>query len=125
MLCPLERISFLSEQLSARLLRTFPRMLQRTATISASARRLATTLSAGGTGDPAAYCRSLVQKHDYESYLCSHFYPRERQPGFFALKAFFVRLSFLPSSLSLCADCERRSSSRCCRIPCQTRLLAG
>ena len=54
---------------------------------------LATTINTGGVENPTAYCKSLVQKHDYESYLCSYFYPRLSQPGYFALKAFFVSAS--------------------------------
>ena len=45
---------------------------------------------AKGTADPAGYCKDLVRKHDYESFLTSPFYPREMQSGYFALKAFYV-----------------------------------
>lgn len=54
---------------------------------------MATSNPAGGigsAGDANAYCRALVQKHDYEAYLCSYFYPRAAQPGYFALRAFNV-----------------------------------
>jgi NADH dehydrogenase [ubiquinone] 1 alpha subcomplex assembly factor 6 len=43
-----------------------------------------------GTMDPHAYCKDLVRKHDYDSFLTSYFYPREAQSGFFAIKAFSV-----------------------------------
>lgn len=43
-----------------------------------------------GSADPAGYCKELVRKHDYESFLTSQFYPREMQGGYFALKAFYV-----------------------------------
>lgn len=43
--------------------------------------------------DPAAYCRELVRKHDYESFLISKFWRTgEQQDGYFAIKAFSVRL---------------------------------
>jgi NADH dehydrogenase [ubiquinone] 1 alpha subcomplex assembly factor 6 len=70
------------------LLRVLRRLPRRTARIHVA--RLATAINSGGVENPAAYCKSLVQKHDYESYLCSYFYPRMSQPGYFALKAFFV-----------------------------------
>lgn len=41
--------------------------------------------------DPAGYCRDLVRRQDYESYLVSQFYPKHLQGGYFALKAFSVR----------------------------------
>ena len=47
--------------------------------------------SAGGTKDPNVYCRDFVRTHDYESYLISQFYPKEKRNGYFALKAFYVR----------------------------------
>lgn len=40
--------------------------------------------------DPAGYCKDLVRKVDYESYLISKFYPPELQNGYFAIKAFSV-----------------------------------
>ena len=43
-----------------------------------------------GLADPAAYCRDLVRKRDYESYLIGSFYPRHIQGAFFALRAFYV-----------------------------------
>lgn len=43
-----------------------------------------------GLANPAAYCREFVRKHDYESFLVSHFYPKAAQDGFFAIKAFSV-----------------------------------
>ena len=55
---------------------------------------MATVLSsspdARGAADPASYCKDLVQKYDYESFLTAPFYPREMQKGYFALKAFYV-----------------------------------
>lgn len=44
-----------------------------------------------GTSNPTQYCKDLVQKHDYEGYLTSRFYPREYQSAFYALRAFYVR----------------------------------
>jgi len=52
-----------------------------------SLRRSITTI---GLANPAAYCRDFVRKHDYESFLVSHFYPKAAQDGFFAIKAFSV-----------------------------------
>jgi NADH dehydrogenase [ubiquinone] 1 alpha subcomplex assembly factor 6 len=46
-----------------------------------------------GSADPSVYCKDLVRKYDYESFLTSQFYPKEMQGGYFALKAFYV--SFL------------------------------
>ena len=43
--------------------------------------------------NPDAYCRDLVRKQDYESYLIGQFFPQERQGGYYALKAFAVRLT--------------------------------
>lgn len=43
-----------------------------------------------GMADPAAYCKDLVRKRDYESYLIGAFYPRHFQGAFFALRAFYV-----------------------------------
>ncbi|KAF8754957.1 Squalene/phytoene synthase [Rhizoctonia solani] len=54
----------------------------------------------GGTNEANAYCRELVRKHDYESYLCSYFYPRAAQPGYFALRAFNVELAMIRESVS-------------------------
>jgi hypothetical protein len=58
-------------------------------------RRLVTTSTPDqsgivGTADPTGYCKDLVRKHDYESFLMSQFYPKELQSGYFALKAFSV-----------------------------------
>lgn len=50
--------------------------------------------------DPAGYCRDLVRRQDYESYLVSQFYPKHLQGGYFALKAFSVRrVAFVSYSL--------------------------
>ncbi|KAF8510069.1 isoprenoid synthase domain-containing protein [Hysterangium stoloniferum] len=62
--------------------------------------RFATSVNSGSTGNHAEYCRALVQRHDYESYLSSYFYPRTLQPGYFALKAFFLELAMLPETVS-------------------------
>ncbi|KAF8513761.1 isoprenoid synthase domain-containing protein [Gautieria morchelliformis] len=64
------------------------------------AARLATSINSGGAENPSAYCKSLVQKHDYESYLCSQFYPHSSQPGYFALKAFFLELAMVQENVS-------------------------
>ena len=45
-----------------------------------------------GLADPTAYCRDLVRKHDYESFLLSHFYPKQKQDAYFAIKAFSVSI---------------------------------
>ena len=44
----------------------------------------------GGLQDPESYCKDLVRKRDYEWFLISHFYPKELQGAFFALRAFYV-----------------------------------
>ncbi|QRV77564.1 Squalene/phytoene synthase [Ceratobasidium sp. AG-Ba] len=67
------------------------------------ARRFATnnsSVNAGGTSDANTYCRELVRKHDYEAYLCSYFYPRAAQPGYFALRAFNVELAMIRETVS-------------------------
>ncbi|KAI0056570.1 hypothetical protein BV25DRAFT_1565467 [Artomyces pyxidatus] len=50
--------------------------------------------------DPDAYCKAFVRKHDYESFLVSQFYPKAKQKGYFALKAFYVELSTIQDSVS-------------------------
>ncbi|CAE6415257.1 unnamed protein product [Rhizoctonia solani] len=54
----------------------------------------------GGTSESNAYCRELVRKHDYEAYLCSYFYPRAAQPGYFALRALNVELAMIRETVS-------------------------
>ncbi|TFK52614.1 hypothetical protein OE88DRAFT_1657972 [Heliocybe sulcata] len=56
--------------------------------------------SSGGVEDPGAYCRDLLRKHDYESFLMSPFYPEHHRAGYFALKAFYVELAMLQESVS-------------------------
>ncbi|KAK7056769.1 hypothetical protein VNI00_002486 [Paramarasmius palmivorus] len=56
--------------------------------------------AASGQANPAQYCRELVQKHDYESFLISHFFPKELQGGYFALKAFSVELAMVQDNVS-------------------------
>ncbi|KAG8907608.1 hypothetical protein FRB99_003303 [Tulasnella sp. 403] len=58
------------------------------------------TQASGGLDDPTTYCRNLVRKHDYDSLLCSYFYPRRTQPAYFALKAFNVELAMVRESVS-------------------------
>ncbi|KAJ8080579.1 hypothetical protein PM082_017413 [Marasmius tenuissimus] len=53
-----------------------------------------------GEADAAQYCRDLVRKHDYESYLISQFFPKEYQGGYFALKAFSVELAMVSDTVS-------------------------
>jgi NADH dehydrogenase [ubiquinone] 1 alpha subcomplex assembly factor 6 len=43
-----------------------------------------------GLADPVAYCKELVRKHDYESFLLAPFYPKDAQAGYYAIKAFAV-----------------------------------
>ena len=42
--------------------------------------------------DHTSYCKDFVRQHDYASYLISQFYPKDAQSGYFALKAFSVRI---------------------------------
>lgn len=44
----------------------------------------------GVTQNPESYCKDLVRSRDYEWFLISHFYPKELQGAFFALRAFYV-----------------------------------
>ncbi|KAI0761935.1 isoprenoid synthase domain-containing protein [Trametes elegans] len=53
-----------------------------------------------GNTDPLAYCRDLVRKRDYESYLIGSFYPRHTQGAFFALRAFYVELASVQDTVS-------------------------
>jgi NADH dehydrogenase [ubiquinone] 1 alpha subcomplex assembly factor 6 len=48
--------------------------------------------SEAGISSPAEYCKDLVRKHDYEGYLTSQLYPKRFQGGYFALRAFYVRV---------------------------------
>ncbi|KAI0648011.1 isoprenoid synthase domain-containing protein [Trametes meyenii] len=71
------------------------------------ARGLARTMSTrqptsveAGIADPAAYCKDLVRKRDYESYLIGSSYPRHFQGAFFALRAFYVELASVQDSVS-------------------------
>lgn len=48
----------------------------------------------------ATYCRSFVQKHDYESWLLSPFYPKDLRDDYFALKAFQVELAMIQDHVS-------------------------
>lgn len=50
----------------------------------------------GDLRDPEGYCRDLVRKRDYEWFLVSHFYPKELQGAFFALRAFYVSYASRP-----------------------------
>lgn len=61
------------------------------------------TAAAAGPSDPHAYCRDYVQKHDYDSYLNSYFYPRYAQNGYFAIKAFSVRTTVKLCQLFTCS----------------------
>lgn len=57
---------------------------------TACRRHLATSVAEGGAQNPSAYCSDLVRKRDYESFLISHFWPRELREHFIALRAFYV-----------------------------------
>ncbi|KAF9533111.1 isoprenoid synthase domain-containing protein [Crepidotus variabilis] len=63
-------------------------------------RTVSTSTSTVGLTDPHAYCRDLVRKHDYDSYLNSFFYPSETWNVFFAVKAFSVELATIQDSVS-------------------------
>ncbi|KAJ7288305.1 Squalene/phytoene synthase [Mycena rebaudengoi] len=56
---------------------------------------------AEGAPDPAVYCRELVQKHDYESFLVSKFWPPALQEGYFAVKAFSTELATVQDNVTL------------------------
>ncbi|KAF8631031.1 hypothetical protein AX15_002642 [Amanita polypyramis BW_CC] len=53
-----------------------------------------------GLTDPIAYCRNLVRKHDYGSFLLAPFYPKEVQDAYFAIKAFAVELATVQDNVS-------------------------
>ncbi|KIO27028.1 hypothetical protein M407DRAFT_195197 [Tulasnella calospora MUT 4182] len=50
--------------------------------------------------DSNAYCRDLVRKHDYDSFLTSYFYPRRTHDAYFALRAFNVELALVREAVS-------------------------
>ncbi|KAF5393800.1 hypothetical protein D9757_000249 [Collybiopsis confluens] len=50
--------------------------------------------------DPITYCVDLVKKHDYESYLIAHFWPKELRGGYFALKAFSTEIASIQDNVS-------------------------
>ncbi|KAJ7095868.1 Squalene/phytoene synthase [Mycena belliarum] len=51
--------------------------------------------------DPAEYCRELVRKHDYESFLISKFWPASLQDSYFAIKAFSTELAMVQDNVSV------------------------
>ncbi|KAG8989087.1 hypothetical protein FRB90_002404, partial [Tulasnella sp. 427] len=55
---------------------------------------------AGPAQDSNAYCRDLVRKHDYDSFLTSYFYPRRTHDAYFALRAFNVELALVREAVS-------------------------
>jgi len=55
---------------------------------------------APGLADPVGYCKELVRKHDYESFLLAPFYPKHAQAGYFAIKAFSVELAMVQDNVS-------------------------
>ncbi|KJA21185.1 hypothetical protein HYPSUDRAFT_165987 [Hypholoma sublateritium FD-334 SS-4] len=63
-------------------------------------RRCGLSTTAPGPSDPHAYCKDLVRKYDYDSYLNSYFYPRALQNGYFAIKAFSVELAMVQDNVS-------------------------
>ncbi|KAI0822289.1 isoprenoid synthase domain-containing protein [Trametes gibbosa] len=77
--------------------RSFTGLLKR-----ANSRALATHVehTEPGVADPAAYCKELVRKRDYESYLIGAFFPRQIQGAFFALRAFYVELASVQDTVS-------------------------
>ncbi|KIJ64453.1 hypothetical protein HYDPIDRAFT_90439 [Hydnomerulius pinastri MD-312] len=58
------------------------------------------TRSAAGASNPTEYCKDLVRKHDYEGFLTSQFYPRQLQPGYYALRAFYIELAMVKEAVS-------------------------
>ncbi|KAL4073231.1 isoprenoid synthase domain-containing protein [Scleroderma yunnanense] len=50
--------------------------------------------------EPSDYCRDLVRKHDYEAFLTSQLYPRLYQPGYYALRAFYIELATIKEAVS-------------------------
>ncbi|KAL0961155.1 hypothetical protein HGRIS_006127 [Hohenbuehelia grisea] len=55
----------------------------------------------GTKEESIAYCRDLIRKHDYESFLISQFWPKgPLQEGFLALTAFSVELASVQESVS-------------------------
>ncbi|EFI27201.1 hypothetical protein CC1G_15026 [Coprinopsis cinerea okayama7 len=65
-----------------------------------TSRRTYATDTDSGIANPAAYCKDLVRKHDYESFLTSPFYPKAKQDAYFAIKAFAVELATVQENVS-------------------------
>lgn len=63
-------------------------------------RYLSTRSSESLLSESTAYCKDIVRKHDYEGFLISHFYPKELQSGFLALKAFSIEMAMLQDTIS-------------------------
>ncbi|KAF8645253.1 hypothetical protein AX16_008078 [Volvariella volvacea WC 439] len=69
--------------------------------MAASRRGLASaSVSAPGLADPIGYCRDLVRKHDYESFLVSQFWPKESQGAYYALRAFYGELAMVQDNVT-------------------------
>ncbi|EIW80953.1 hypothetical protein CONPUDRAFT_123770 [Coniophora puteana RWD-64-598 SS2] len=66
----------------------------------AYSRKRTVATAASGSANPRQYCEEYVQKHDYEGYLTSKFYPRHRQSGYYALRAFYIELASVQESVS-------------------------
>ncbi|KIM65940.1 hypothetical protein SCLCIDRAFT_111835 [Scleroderma citrinum Foug A] len=63
-------------------------------------RAFSTTLEVHSISEPTNYCRDLVRKHDYEAFLISQLYPRRYQPGYYALRAFYIELATVKEAVS-------------------------
>lgn len=72
-------------------------------------RRWYSSVLAPGLADPVGYCKELVRKHDYESFLLAPFYPKHAQAGYFAIKAFSVG-----SSVFSYGAVDERDAGRAC-----------
>ncbi|KAH7913400.1 isoprenoid synthase domain-containing protein [Hygrophoropsis aurantiaca] len=58
------------------------------------------TSASAGNASPIEYCRDYVRKHDYEGFLTSQVYPKHKQGGYFAIKAFYIELAMIQESVS-------------------------
>ncbi|KAF7365215.1 UPF0551 protein, mitochondrial [Mycena venus] len=78
------------------------RAARRCSSAVSQAKKFSYSTAAEAPTDPAAYCRELVRKHDYESFLISKFWPAgQLQDGYLAIKAFSTELAMTQDNVSV------------------------
>ncbi|KAI6151369.1 isoprenoid synthase domain-containing protein [Pisolithus thermaeus] len=56
--------------------------------------------SFAGASEAANYCKDLVRRYDYESFLTSQLYPQQYRLGYYALRAFYIELATIKEAVS-------------------------